>query len=126
MRFVYDVDGGPVDLVTNIYRNQQLWFTGFDIEELPNQSAKAGALGGSTAMDRCFYAYQGHSSNMGDYYYYVVMRDLFGLYSDMATVNPITREFAPGQRYRFCVEKIANSCLEPPCKVYPDGCGQPQ
>lgn len=126
MRFVYDVAAGPVDFVTNIYRDQQLWFTGFDIEELPNQTAKSGALGGTTAQDRCFYAYQKHTSNMSDFYYYVVVRDLFGLYSDKATVDPSTREFAPDQRYRFCVEKIANSCLEPPCKVYDDGCGQPQ
>lgn len=132
MRMHYEVDSGPVDFVINLYRNNDLWFTAFDNEELDNQSAKQGTMGGLTANDRCFYAYQGHTpgNNSDTFYYYVVVRDLLDLYEDGNVAQripiPDSRDWAPNQRYRICVEKIANLCSEPPCQLYDDGCGQPQ
>jgi hypothetical protein len=130
MRLRYDTQAGPVDFVVNIYRGSSLWFTAFDNEELANQAAFSGALGGLesgglSGDGRCYYAYQGHTSNNGDFRYYVVVRDLFDLFSDDATIRPDSRDWDEGQRYRFCVEKVSNVCEEPPCQIYEDGCGQP-
>lgn len=132
MRMKYEVDGGPVDFVVNLYRgDSSLWFTAFDNDEQENQSPKQGSMGGMTAADRCFYAYQGHqASNNNAYYYYVVVRDLLELYEDPNVSQripiPGSRDWSGSQRYRICVEKIANLCSEPPCQLYDDGCGQPQ
>ncbi len=130
MRFRYDTQAGPVDFVVNLYRGSSLWFTAFDNEEEANQQAYSGALGGLqsgplSGDGRCYYAYQGHTSNNGDFRYYVVVRDLFDLFSDGATIRPDSRDWDEGQRYRFCVEKVSNVCEEPPCQIYEDGCGQP-
>ncbi len=131
MRMRYDVDGGPVDFVLNLYRNDTLWFTGFDNEELETQGAIQGTLGGMTTNDTCFYAYQGHQGNNDNpFYYYIVLRDLLDLYEDPNVSQripiPNSKDWSGGQRYRFCVEKISNICSEPPCQLYDDGCGQPQ
>ena len=88
------------------------------------QAQISGALGGTTVNDECFYAFQGHTSN-NTYYYNIMVRDLVGTYSDEATQIPSTRDFSGTQRYRFCVEKIANTCLEPVCMIFENGCGQP-
>ena len=125
LRMHYEVDAGPVDFVVNLYRQNSLWFTAFDNDEQVMQAGKSGTLGGLTQADRCFYAYQGHTSN-NTYNYYVVIRDLFELYGDLDLVVPESRDWSGSQRYRICVEKIANECAVPPCQLYDNGCGQPQ
>ncbi len=124
MRVHYEVDGGPVDTVMNIYRGGSLWFSAYDVEEEMMQGGLSGTLGGTTAADTCFYAYQGHDGD--PFYYYLMVRDLNALYSDDLNIRPESRDWDSDQNYRFCVEKITNDCSVPPCQLYPDGCGQPQ
>lgn len=126
LRIYYGTDSGNVDYVINVYQGRRLWATAFDIEEKDNQTALSGSLGGTTMGDRCFYAFQGHTSGSGTFNYYIQVRDLFELYSDDATVIQESRDFNGSQSYRFCIEKVSNVCAEPPCQVYPNGCGQPE
>ena len=132
LRMRYEVDAGPVDYVINLYRDDSLWFTAFDNEEQLMQPSKQGTLGGLTAADTCFYAFQGHKAGSEDdpYSYYIVVRDLLELYEDSKAGQgipvPQSRDWSGSQRYRLCVEKIADVCATPPCQIYDDGCGQPQ
>lgn len=126
LRIHYEKEEGPVDLLFSIFRGNRLWFNWFDgsttdrdsLEDLPWQPAMSGVFGGDTAEDECFYAYQGHSDGP---HYVISVRDL-----------AVVRDWDPDQSYRFCIEKFANECLEPPCVYYdPEeydhgyGCGTP-
>lgn len=127
-RVVYDVDGGPVDFTIRVSRqtdDEDSWFPVLRSDEAANQVARSGALGGSSAGDSCFYAFSGHSSSNG-YYYYVSVRDVLALYNNSGIVRPDSRDWSTDQTYRFCVEKVDNACLEPPCQIYETGCGVPQ
>lgn len=124
MRLHYQVDGGPVDVVMNIFRGGSLWFSAYDVSEEPMQAGMSGTLGGTTAADTCFYAYNGHNGD--PFWYYVMARDLNQLYSDEENIRPESKDWDANQTYSFCVEKIANVCSVPPCEIFPDGCGQPQ
>jgi len=127
-RIVYDVDGGPVDFTIRVSRqtdDEDSWFEALASDELANQLARSGALGGTAAGDSCFYAYSGHAAS-GGFYYYVSVRDVLELYNNSGLVRPESRDWSPEQTYRFCVEKVYNACLEPPCQVYETGCGIPQ
>lgn len=106
IRIHYELDPGPVDFLFSFYSGNRLWFDGFTgTQELPMQPAISGAFGGLTGDDDCFYAFHGHSS------YVISIRDLAE-----------HRDWDPDQRYRFCLEKIANECVEPPCYIREGGC----
>jgi hypothetical protein len=110
LRIHYQLDGGPVDFLFSVFRGNSLWFdTVVAVREQETQPAKSGVFGGTTAQDACFYAFQGHPAGM---HYTISVRDLAD-----------TRDFEPDQRYRFCIEKIANECSVPPCRLYDNGCG---
>jgi hypothetical protein len=110
LRIHYDLDPGPVDFLFTVFRGNSMWFdTVVSVQEQESQPAKSGTFGGTTEDDACFYAFQGHG---GGLYYTISVRDL-------AT----HRDWEPDQRYRFCIEKVANECAEPPCTLYEDGCG---
>jgi hypothetical protein len=114
VRVLYEVEEGPVDHVIQVYRGRDLWFTALANDEAETQGAVSGALGGLEAADRCFYAYQGHNGN--PYHYAIQVRDI----ADVP-------DWSPEQRYRFCVEKLADGCVEPPCQLFdPGGCDVPQ
>lgn len=105
LEFHYQVDAGAVEPAVFIYRGDDL-FTSFPIE-----AGTSGSFGGvgAGAMD-CFYAYNQHDA------YTVLIRDL-------ATDG---RQWSPDQGYRFCVQKVSDTC-EAPCQYYEgEGCGQPQ
>lgn len=113
LRIHYQLDAGPVDFVVNVYRGDDLWFGGVigPRTESPTQSAMSGTYGGTS---QCFYAYQGHTaSESAPYSYHLGVRDLASV-----------RDSSASQRYRLCVERVSRAC-DAPCKLYPDGCGQP-
>jgi len=74
------------------------------VRELPMHPASRGEFGGTEAGDQCFYAFSGHGDSR-NYLYTLSIRDLL----------PV-RDWASGQKYRFCVEKVADGCHEPPCR----------
>ncbi len=104
-RVVYETDAGPVDHLMFIYQDEDLWVS----REL--ETGTSGSFGGTGAGDSCIYAYFRHNDP-----YYVLMRD-----------QADERESAPDQQYRFCIEKITNSCVAPCMDFGPmnGGCGQP-
>ena len=120
VRVNYQVEAGPVDLVMNLFHGSSLWFTAFDIDEQPMQSAISGALGGTTAGDSCFYAFNGHGND-----YYLLARDLNTLYPDGENIRPESRDWDANQTYSFCVEKVSNTCSVPPCSTGMLGCDSP-
>ncbi len=110
VRVLFQLDGGPVDHLINIYRGKNLWFdTLTQLEEFELQQPLDAHFGGLEETDKCFYAYQSHVGN--PFYYYLQLRDLAA-----------THDWDPGQGYRFCVEKVSHDC-ESPCRRYTDGCG---
>ncbi len=120
VRVNYQVGAGPVDLVMNIFFGDNLWFTAFDIDEQPMQAAISGALGGTTAGDSCFYAFNGHGND-----YYILARDLNSLYPDEENIRPESKDWDSDQTYSFCVEKVSNTCSVPPCSTGMLGCDSP-
>ena len=120
MRVSYAVDGGSVDHVISVHAGEEIWYSLFDIEEEESHASRNGSLGGSSEGDSCFYAYQGHDIS----YYYISVRDLLEYFPN-GQVVPASRDWSDGQAFHLCVEKVADTCLEPPCKVYTNGCGLP-
>ena len=120
VRINYQVDSGPVDAVMNVFFGDNLWFTAYDIQEQPTQGAISGALGGTTAGDSCFYAFNGHNTD-----YHILVRDLNALYPDEENIRPESRDWDSNQSYSFCVEKISNTCSVPPCSTGMRGCDSP-
>jgi hypothetical protein len=112
MRVHYEVDGGPVDPIIALYAQKNLWYDLFFLKEADEQEAASGAYGGLELDDQCFYAWTKHR---GDPFSY------FLSFRDVAT-RP---DWSGDQRYRFCVELIADGCEEP-CKTWHNGCGQEQ
>ena len=105
VRIVFQLDGGKVDHLMQVYTGTNLWFdTVMPVQELPMHPASTGRFGGLEAGDQCFYAFAGHGDGP-DYLYALSIRDLL----------PV-RDWDPDQKYRFCVEKIADGCHEPPCR----------
>lgn len=95
LRMRYEVDGGEVDHGLFIYGAGELWFS----REM--SSGTSGVLlgsGASAVEDQCFYGSLTHQDP-----YYVVVRDLVG----------DGRDWNADQNYRFCIEKVADGCLEP-------------
>jgi hypothetical protein len=112
LRVQFEIDPGPVDAVMSVYREKALWYDTLNpTTELPAQTLLDKSFGGLGASASCFYAYQGHEGD--PFNYYLMVRDLADV-----------REWSADQRYRVCVEKVADGCSSP-CKLYPDGCGQP-
>ncbi|MEZ4268334.1 MAG: PPC domain-containing protein [Myxococcota bacterium] len=112
LRVRFQIDPGPVDAVMSVYREKSLWYDTLNVtSEEPAQPALDKSFGGISAGSSCFYSYQGHTGD--PFSYYLMVRDLADV-----------REWSADQRYRVCVEKVADGCLAP-CKLYPDGCGQP-
>ena len=105
LEFHYEVDPGPVEPAVFIFRGGGL-FTSFPIE-----AGTSGSFGGVGAgADECFYAFN------RDEAYTVLIRD----------VADDGRQWSPDQGYRFCLQKVTDTC-EAPCMYYEgDGCGQPQ
>ena len=99
-----EVDAGPVDTGFFIFTGDDTWFT----REFP--AGASGRLGGLGAGDDCFYAYQRHSRP-----YHIMVRDRAG----------DGRNWDADQSYRFCVERIANTCQAPCVDYGATGCGQP-
>lgn len=133
MRMHYEMDGGEVDFVVNLYRESNLWFTTFENEN-EMSGAQSGTYGGLAPAEACFYAYQNHTRNNGDFNYYVVVRDILRLYERDELTNAYknrdipkqsSRDWSGQQRYRICFEKVADAC-EAPCQLYDNGCGQPE
>jgi hypothetical protein len=117
LRFNFQTESGPVDIVMNVYQSGAPWYTVLSSEELPAQSAKNGSVGGTAASDQCFYAYQGHEGS--PFQYGVVVRDLREFLSDGRTVDPSTRDWDAEQNYTICIEKVANGC-QTPCELADD------
>ena len=87
-----------------IYNGTRAFFTR---ELSPGASGSFGGVG--AGAEECFYAYFEHGG------YNLLVRDLTADASDWSS----------DQRYRFCVEKVSNTC-EAPCMDYGEtGCGQP-
>ncbi len=106
VRIVFQLDGGAVDHLMQVYTGNSLWFdTVIPVQELPMHPASSGRFGGLEQGDQCFYAFSGHGGERGDYLYALSIRDLLP-----------ARDWNPDQKYRFCVEKIADGCHEPPCR----------
>ena len=117
VRINFETEAGPVDTYMMVYRGGSLWHD----EVLPalsdtgDQVAISGACGGLEADDTCFYAYHLHDA------YYFSVRDTN--YVSEGNENNGTWDWNKDQRYRFCIEKIADECLAP-CHVYDEtGCG---
>ena len=117
LRFNFQADSGPVDIVMNVYRGGSPWYTVLDSEEQASHVAKSGAVGGTSAGDQCFYAYQGHTGD--PFQYGVLVRDLREFLSDGRTVDPSTRDWDAEQNYTICIEKVANGCSTP-CELAED------
>ncbi len=112
VRILFEVDGGGVDPLWQVFRGDALWYDGIvPIAEGPDQPPRSGAFGGLGPDDQCFYAFHGHEGE--PFYYAIGIRDLLP-----------GRDWDPDQRYRFCIEKVADGC-EAPCELHEDGCGLP-
>ncbi len=120
VRVHLEVDGGPVDTLLQVWRRTSLWFDLLAGADLGNQAAFDGRLGGLDAGDQCFYASQRHDGN--PYWYHVSLRDT--LYAGSGNPTGGTWDHSADQRYRFCVEKLADGCHEP-CVVDNDECDTP-
>ncbi len=109
VRILFEVDGGPVEHLFQVFRGDELWYDGLiPLSEAAEQPALSGAFGGLGEADQCFYAFRGHGQR-----YAIGIRDLLP-----------DHDWNPDQRYRFCVERVAEGCMEP-CELFEDGCGQP-
>jgi hypothetical protein len=116
VRVRYQVDAGPVDALMLIYQGGSLWndLVIPSVSDTGDQAAKSGVSGGLAATDDCLYAYQGHTE------YYFSVRDT--IFVSGGNQNNGTWDWNRDQRYRFCIEKIADECLAP-CQVHDNGCG---
>lgn len=123
VRVNYQLDGGVVDTAIRVFEGNRVWFDGIagTTDRTAPQPQRNGAYGGLGAADECFYAFQGHSGS--PFYYYLSFRDT--VFVDGA--NPVggTWDADSEQTYRFCVEKLANTCQEPPCQLFTGGCDEP-
>ena len=105
VRIVLQIDEGPVDHHWQVYAGNSPWFDQIvPVTEAPHHGAVAGTFGGLENSDQCFYAFQGHEQP----YYVLSIRDFL----------PVP-DASADQRYRFCIEKVADGCHEPPCKRNP-------
>jgi hypothetical protein len=131
LRFHYDFDAGPVDFYAQIYRNGSSWMDNLtDTVDLVNQPATGPLYFGDPS--HCYYAYNGDGTLLPDggvgasFYYYINIRDM--IYRD---TNPEggTWDWSSAQPYRFCIEEVAQGCLDP-CVDYDEDpvgvdCGTP-
>lgn len=124
LKFHYQVDGGPVDTIMNVYTGGDPWYTVLAADEQDTQGGKSGSVGGTAASDQCFYAYQGHGDATDPYTYGLVVRDVRELYSDEHTPIPASRDWDADQTYSFCIEKVFNGC-DTPCELAENGCTVP-
>ncbi|MBI5525776.1 MAG: hypothetical protein HY897_05535 [Deltaproteobacteria bacterium] len=66
VRILYELEGGPVDFLFEVFRQTTLWFdTVVPVSESSAQAAQDGTFGGLAAADQCFYSYQGHRGSKG-------------------------------------------------------------
>ncbi len=120
VKIYYDIDEGAVDMLWQVYLDSGLWFDPIvPVQELAQSDRIVGSFGGVDQGDQCFYAWQGHLAS--PYYYYLSIRD-FGEKKDWSS----------SQKYRVCIEKVADGCFEPPCRytapmdgITKPGCGVP-
>ncbi|MEO0605678.1 MAG: hypothetical protein AAF211_29870, partial [Myxococcota bacterium] len=121
VRLHVEVDGGPVDTLVQVWRRTSLWFDGITgVTDLGLQNPISVSYGGLDPADECFYAYQGHSGD--PYWYHVSLRDT--LFAGTGNPTDGTWDHSAEQRYRICVEKLAEACLDP-CVVETNGCDTP-
>ena len=103
VRIIVQIDEGPVDHHWQVYAGNRPWFDQIvPVSEQPSHGAVSRSFGGLEQGDQCFYAYQGHEQP----YYVISIRDFL----------PVP-DASADQRYRFCVEKVADGCHEPPCRI---------
>lgn len=121
VRIHYEVDGGPVDTLMVVYIGNSLWYDSIipSVSDIGEQAAVSGTCGGLADTDECFYAYRNFET------YYFGVRDT-NFVSGGNQENG-TWDWNREQQYRFCVEKIAETCLSP-CvdhnePGYEPGCG---
>ncbi len=120
VRIHYQVDAGPVDALMMLYVDGSLWYDTIipSVSDEGDQAAKSGVCGGLAATDSCLYAYHSYDG------YYFTVRDTN--YVSGGNLDNGTWDWNRDQRYRFCVEKIADQC-QAPCKIYENtanpGCG---
>ena len=108
VRIRFEVDGGPVDQLWQVFEGNRVWFDSvLPTEERADNPAYDGAFGGLGAEDTCFYAFGGHGDGQ---HYSLAIRDLLP-----------RADWQPDQRYRFCIEKVARTCVEPPCRISENG-----
>jgi len=121
VRLHVQVDGGPVDTLVQVWRRSALWFDGITgVTDLGAQGPVDVAYGGLEPTDQCFYAYNGHDGS--PYWYHVSLRDT--IYAGSGSPTGGTWDHSDTQRYRLCVEKLAEACLAP-CEEDPNGCDTP-
>ncbi len=121
LRVLYDFGEGPVDFYMQVYQGESLWYdTLVDTFEQSNHAATSDVFGGLTADDKCFYGFSGHQGGDNPFFYYLVVRDT--IYVSEGQEENGTWDFSSEQPYRFCIEKIADGCLEP-CIQHDTGCG---
>ncbi len=122
LEFHYDLDGGPAEFYIQVYADGSAWFDNLaEVADSGTQPPASGSFGGVDPSDYCFYAYQGHTGS--PYTYYVPIRDT--IFVSTGHEEDGTWDFSADQAYRFCIEKVADGCVEPPCYNWEDGCGQP-
>jgi hypothetical protein len=123
VKIYYDFDEGPTDIYMQVFLYNNSWFDNLsDTVDLANQPAKTGYFGGLDPKDYCFYAFHEHQGD--PFWYYLSVRDTIFVSED--EVENGTWDWSPDQVYRICVEKAASTCVEPPCKIYDNGCGPPE
>ncbi|MCP4676377.1 MAG: hypothetical protein GY854_12870 [Deltaproteobacteria bacterium] len=122
LRVVYEFGEGPVDFYMHVYEGETLWYdTLVDTFEEASHAATSDVFGGLGADDECFYGFSEHQGEDNPFFYYLMVRDT--IYVSEGQAEDGTWDFSSEQAYRFCIEKIADGCLEP-CVQYPEtGCG---
>lgn len=117
VRIHYEVDGGEVDALMVVYVGGALWYDAIipSVSDDGNQAAKSGVYGGLAETDKCFYAYRDHEG------YYFGVRDTNNVSGGNGDNG--TWDWNRDQHYRFCIEKIADTCLAPCINYEETGCG---
>ena len=113
----YEIDGGPVDTYMFVHQNEWgLWYDDIlPIFDTGTQDAVSGYCGGLNEGDKCYLAYIEHEAQ-----YFVGLRDTVFVSRDNTFGG--TWDWSRDQKYRFCIEKIADGCSIPPCVLVQEVC----
>lgn len=124
LRFHYDLDTGPVDHLFELYHSKELYFdsmSGTPDNLQSSQPAKAGSYGGVGASEECLYVSLKHGG--ADTRFTVAVADT--IWVAKGRENDGVYDYSLDQKYRFCVEKLQDGCVEP-CEIYQEGCFAPK